>query len=202
MPSTRIQNDIGAQDNGCAAVSLLSKSAQEAIMRLQEQLAGQLEGTIWTMPATSLHTTLCEIIQPKPYSQDKQLLYETNHVAYEAVLAEVLSRYKPIDVAFNTIEVSPQAIIVLSDDNGVFNKIRAELVERLPFPEETKKPPDVVHSSIARFTKEVDIEKVKAVAEQFDINFTEIIREFQFMYPIWPHLLHYDVVRRYPLEDK
>ncbi len=199
MLNTRVQDDIGRKDNGCAVVSLLSRTAQEAIVRLQGQLSEQLGDALWLMPPTSLHTTLCEIIQPKPYEQDKHLLYEKNHAEYEAVLAEVLSHYPPIRVAFDTLEVSPQAIIILGNDNGIFNKIRAELIEYLPFPKETKKPPDVVHSSIARFTKEVDIEKVRAVAKQLNVNFTEVVQEFQFMYPVWPHLFHYDVVSRYGL---
>ena len=103
MRITHIQTDIGNQDNGCAVVALLSANAQQAITALQQQLRGQLGDVLWTMPSTSLHTTLCEIIQPKPYSADKQLLYAQNHGAYEAALAEVLEKYGRVEIHFNTI---------------------------------------------------------------------------------------------------
>jgi hypothetical protein len=202
MPTTRIQTDIGLKDNGCIVVSLLSAPAQQAIIRLQTALTTQLGDILWTMPAASLHATLCEIIQPKPYSEDKKLLYERNHTEYEIALEEVLSHYEPISVRFDTIEASEQTIIIRGDDGGVFNQIRAELIEKLPFPAETKLPPNIVHSSIARYTEEVDLENVRAIVERLNISFTETIYEFQFMYPIWPHLLHYDVVRRYQLGGK
>jgi hypothetical protein len=199
MTTTIPATNIGSEDNGCAVVTLLSPSAQQKVKDLQSELLQELSGSIWPMPVSSLHSTLCEIIQPKSYADDKATMYAAHHEEYEAALAEVLSEYGPIRVVFNKIEASSQAIVIMGDDDGVFNQIRAKLLKILPFPAETKLPPDVVHSSIARFTKEINLAEVQAVVKQHSILFEEIVTEFQFMYPIWPHLLHYEVVRHYPL---
>jgi hypothetical protein len=86
------------------------------------------------------------------------------------------------------------------DAGGIFNQIRAQLVQTLPFPSETKQPPDVVHSSIARYTKELDLSEVQRIIDKHSILFEEIVSEFQLLYPIQPHLLNFDVVRRYSLQ--
>lgn len=199
MIHTQVANNIGIEDNGCAVVALLSGHAQQHIIDLLAHLASDLEGVIWAMPATSLHTTLCEIIQPKPYAEDKHVIYESNKAKYKEVLSGVLGDYSSIDLRFNQIEVSPQAIIVRAENPGVYNEIRGQLLEKLPFPKQTKLPPDIAHSSIARFIKEVDIETVNSVVARYKVDFTESINEFQLLYPIWPHLLHYEVVDRFPL---
>jgi hypothetical protein len=201
MAQTQIAPSLGvtAPDDDYLVVALLSKSAQQIITSLLGEFSPQLDGVIWPMPAASLHSTLCQIIQPKPYAEDKAALYRNNYHHYEAVLEEVLSQIKPIEIVFNVIEVSPQAIIVRGEDGGVCNQIRAQLVEKFPLPKETKLPPDIVHSSIARFTKEVDLEEVRAVVEGRNINFTETVREFQLLRHTSPHLLRYEVKCRYML---
>jgi hypothetical protein len=191
--------NIGSKDNGCIVVTLLSPLAQRQISNLLSELSGELGEAIWPMPASSLHSTLCEIIQPKPYTEDKATLYRDNHTAYEAALQQTLSHYGPIPVTFNRIEASPHAIVVFGDDGGVFNTIRAELLKTLPFPAETKLPPDAVHCSIARYTQEIDLLRAQDVVARHSISFEEIVSEFQFVYPAWPHMLQFDVVRRYPL---
>jgi hypothetical protein len=199
MMNTIPANNIGSEDNGCAIVTLLSSLAQQKVKNLQSELLRELDGAIWPMPASSLHSTLCEIIQPKPYQENKAVIYTEHHEEYEAALAEVLADHGPIRVVFNKIEASPYAIVIMGDDGGAFNQIRAALLKTLPFPAETRLPPDVVHSSIARFTKEIDVSKVQAIIVRHSILFEETVSEFQFMYPVWPHLLQYEIVRRYPL---
>jgi hypothetical protein len=191
--------DITAPDNDCIAVALLSETGQQQLTSLLEGLRERLGDTIWPMPAAALHITLCEIIQPKPYIEDKAALLK-NFPHYEAVLEEILTM-PPIPITFDTIEVSPQTIIVRGRDNGTFNRIREQLVEKLPLPNETKSPPDIIHSSIARYTKEVDMEEVKAVVADFSISFVETISEFQLLRQTAPHLLNYIIARRYALNS-
>jgi hypothetical protein len=103
MPSTVIDTTIGIKvpDDDCIAVALLSEQGQHFVTDLLAKLTQQLNGTIWPMPAAALHITLCEIIQPKPYTEDKAVLLK-NFPHYEAVLEEVLTM-PPIKVVFDTI---------------------------------------------------------------------------------------------------
>jgi hypothetical protein len=199
MSLTQINNelDITKPDNDCIAVSLLSEPAQQQVTRLLLTLTERLGEVIWPMPSHALHITLCEIIQPKPYLEDKtELLKSTPH--YEAVLENFL-KIPAINVQFRTIEVGPQAIIIRGEDNGAFNLIRQQLVSGLPLPLETKMPPDIIHSSIARYRKEIDVDYVKAATADLSIDFIETINEFQLLKATAPHLLNYTIARRYQL---
>ncbi len=198
IPATNIGDDTYA---GCAVVTLLSPEARAKIRKLQTKLNEEFGSSLWMMPQTSLHSTLCEIIQPKKYAADTLALYRDNYEQYQAALLKVLSKYGPINVTFNDVAASQHAIVIYGDDGGVFNQIRAELVQTLPFPTETKQPPDAVHSSIARYTKELDLSKVQSAIQKQSILFEEVVSEFQFMYPIQPHLLEFDIVQRYSLSS-
>ena len=200
MASTIIATEIGTQGDGCAVVAFLSENAQAQIANLLRELKQELGDTIWTPPLKALHSTLCEIIQQIPYEEDKDVIYKRHHAEYEAALQEVLACFGPIRIAFDRIEVSPNAIIIRGDDTGTFNQIRALLTEKLPFPPGTRRPPDIIHSSIARFLKEEDLDMVEQVVARHSINFEEIVTEFLLLYPVSPYVLDYQVVRRYPLQ--
>lgn len=151
------------------------------------------------MPEKALHITLCEIIQPKPYTQDKQHLYETHKAAYQNIPGEILAKFQPINIRFNKMTVSPQAITIQGQDDGSFNSIRQQLIEKLPMPNETKLPPDIVHCSIARFTQELDIEIIRRVVARHSINCEETVKDFRLVNNLAPPLLQYKVIRTYSL---
>ena len=170
MITTQATNNIGMPDNAFALVSLLSESAKHQVSQLLNELSKELGGSVWVMPNNALHVTLCEIIQAKDYSEDKQELYDRHSSEYENITYEILTTFKPIDVTFDTIEVSPQAIIIKGTDDGSFEKIRKELVDRLPLPSETKMPPNIIHCSIGRFTKKVPLNQVETIVGRHTIN--------------------------------
>jgi hypothetical protein len=199
MTITSISNDIGKEDNACSILSVLPEQSQCIIASLLADLSSELQGVIWPMPIASLHHTLVEILQPKPYELDKQVIFDAHKNEYLAAIDRVLSHYRPFILRFNVIEVSPQAIIVRADDATIFNQIRSELVQELQLPQSTKLPPRIVHSSIARFIKEVDVAMVEAIVKRHSIDYREVVSEFQVRDHTWPHMLQYEIVKRYPL---
>lgn len=201
MEYTQPAQYLGSADNAYALVALLSAGTKQQILSLLDSLKDEIGEGLWTMPSDALHVTLCEIIQPKPYSQDKQLLYEANARKYENVPAEILRQFRPIEVHFNKIEVSPQAIIIRGEDDGSFNKIRQQLVEKMPLPKETKFPPDIVHTSIARFTKPLELERIKGIVANHAFDCVETVNEFKLVNNLAPPLLSYRTVRTYRLES-
>jgi 2'-5' RNA ligase len=199
MLKTSISTDIGVtvQDNDCILVSFLSNENQEKVKSLLDELSLKLKDIIWPMPKSALHITLCEIIQPKLYEEDKELLFK-NLPQYKVVLKDVLKR-NSIRVFFDAIEVSPQAIIIKGHDNGSFNSIRNLLVKELPLPTETKLPPSIIHCTIARFKSSVDLEKIKTIIDQSSINFEENVDTFKLLINTSPHLLNYEIEDTYSL---
>ena len=92
MAKTKINTTVGITkpDDDCIVVAILSKQARQHITNLLEKLSQWLNGIIWAVPATALHITLCEIIQPKPYIEDKVTLHQ-NRPYYEEILDKLLA---------------------------------------------------------------------------------------------------------------
>jgi DNA-binding NarL/FixJ family response regulator len=187
------------QNIGYAIVAILSDDAKEQIISLLNELSTELPNVLLKMQASQLHITLCEIIQPKPYTQDKEELYERHREEYENIPQQILAAIPNFTVTLDVIEASPQAIIVRSADPTSFNTIRSQLVQNMQFPSETRTPPDIIHSSIARYISEVDMEIVQKVIARHTISIKENITQFKLIRTVIPPLQKYDVVRTYQL---
>src|SRR5687767_2133135 len=143
MRMTQIATNIGAKDNANGVCSLLSPKGQQQVASLLEHIRKELGDAVWCMPLSSLHVTVCEIMQVKPYPEDKEILFQRNQEQYKQALGTVLNNVRPIKVIFNRVEASPQAIIIRGSDDHAFDDIRKKLVASLPLPEQTKQPPTI-----------------------------------------------------------
>lgn len=202
MVKTVPATNIGLTGPGAVAYGFFihpSEALQNEITKLLKALETELPGVIWAMPPATLHFTLYEIIQPKAYSEDKEILYTRHQREYEELPAKILSSIKPIKVNFDTIEASPYAIIIRGEDDGTFNKIRAQILEEMPIIAESKQPPDIIHSSIARYLKEEDFERIQEIIQKHSINFTETVTEVKLLKNRKFPLLEYDTIRTYKL---
>lgn len=127
MAKTIPTDHTGKQSLGYVLLALPSENFKKHVSTLLRELEAELPGIIWPLPSEQLHITLYEIIQPKEYSQDKETLFSLHQEQYENAPDEILSRSPKFSVTFDTLEVSPQAIIVKASDSSVFNSIRANL---------------------------------------------------------------------------
>lgn len=199
MTKTIPANYIGQQNLGYILLALPSENFKNRISALLSELTTALPGVIWPMPPEQLHITLCEIIQPKDYSQDKESLFKQHQDQYQNIPAEILSKTPMFTVTFDTIEVSPQAIIIKASDSSAFNAIRAQLVSAVPFPEETRMPPDITHCSIARYLKEVEQDTVQQIVSKHNLAIEEEITEFKLVKTISLPLQDYEILKALPL---
>jgi len=198
---TQITNTINKPHSAYCLLALLSNDAKEQLSDLLDSLQKKLGKSIYVMPKENLHITLCEIIQSKEYSENKELLYSKNSSEYEELSEEVFAQFKPIHIVFDKIEVSPQAIIIRGKDDGSFETIRKGLVENLPLPTETKRPPEIIHCTIARFLTEMPIEEVRDIVEKDPFTLNEKVGSFSLIHSTVSPLIAYDIIRKYDLKD-
>jgi hypothetical protein len=199
MTKTVRADYIGKVGLGYVLLALPSENLRNRIIALLEELTAKLPGIIWPMPASQLHITLCEIIQFKEYSQVKQELYDLCKEQYEHVPSQILGAVSKFKVTFDVIEASSQAIIIRASDSSNFNDMRAKLMAHMQLPNETRTPPDITHSSIARYLKEVDLENVQEVISRHKILIEEEITEFMLLRTEIPPLQKYTVIQTIPL---
>ncbi len=190
---------IGESNLGYAIVALPSEQTKAGIVALLDDLTNELPGILWRMPPEQMHLTLCEIIQPKAYTQDKEWLYNLPRQEYENTLSEIFSTLPRFSIILDITEASPQAIIARSSDPTSFNKIRTQLSQKMQLPVETRTPPDIIHSSIARYLKETDLDKVQEALGRYNISLNEDIAEFKLLRTTVMPLQEFEILKTYPL---
>lgn len=202
MTRTIASDIIGTTNIGYAIVAIPSEAMKNKIGTLLEDLSRNLPGVLWTMPPEQLHVTLCEIIQPKPYTQDKDELYNELKDEYEAKLSTIFSMLSPFTVTFDTIDASDQAVIIKASDSSGLNVIRSQIVSSIQLPNETRTPPDITHSSVARYLQAADLKEVQGVVSTHTFNIEEEIACFKLLRTTKLPLEEYDVLAEYNLRTK
>ena len=196
MTKTIPDERVGKPSLGYVLLALPSMQTRAQIGALLDELSKEIPGVLWPMPQVQLHFTLCVIIQPKPYSEDKEKLFSLHREDYVNVPDRILSAMPKFTITLDAIEASPQAIIVRSSDPESFNTIRSQLMQHMQLPAETKAPPDIIHSSIARYMREVDLERIQETVARHSIAIKEVVSEFKLIRVEVPPLQKYTVVKR------
>lgn len=196
---TEIKRNINKPINAYALVAMMSPSGQGHLKNLLQNLKEDIGGGLWVMPPNALHITLFEIVQDKNYSDNPDNIFNKNADTYINKPAHILSAYKPIAVDFNEIFASPQAIIIKGNDDGSFGQIRKQILQSMDLPAGTALPPQIIHSSIARYTQEMPLDSVREVASKYTINFVEVVQEFRLIHSLISPLQKYEVIKTYPL---
>jgi len=182
--------------------TLLSKSSQESIKKLQDVFTKQFPEAVWTTPADTLHITLFDWLAPLVnYGNDKDVLFDEIYREYGGVLSDILNKINPVNLTFSKIIISPSAVAIVADDKSteIFNKIRQDFLAQIKLLPNTKQPPNIVHSTIVRFVDEIDLGDVRQLANSLDFSFNETVDNFQLVRETKLPMLEYSVVNRYLL---
>jgi hypothetical protein len=184
---------------------LAARPSPEMVHVVTPSLQGlqkNLPGVVWPMPAETLHSTVCEIVESRPYPFDKETWYADNQMACEMGIAKTLAGMEPFDVHFDTIEASANAVIVRGQDNGTYNELRARLLTHIDLAPGTKLPPPIIHYTIGRYLAKAELATAQNIVAQYGISHTETINSFSLLKTIVRPLLEYETLRIYPLTVK
>lgn len=163
--------DYDLETDGYIIIAPLSDETRKKLSQIQEQIAERLDtSNLWLPSQEQLHITFAHIISPDDhcvYEDDRSVLFSKIGDDALRALGGIVPAQLNIPLTLEGIKASPQAIIAKwHDANGVYNKLRQQFTERFHLPEPTKRPPDIVHTTIARFRKQLDFDGVqRAVAE-------------------------------------
>lgn len=199
MRNTIPSDHIGQKRTGYFIAALLSQKGKTYLSPILKTLNHDVSESVWTMPEDALHITLCEIIRPNTDTPLSEHLFSLHEEEYIHIPKGILSDKKYTNITFDTIEASENAIIIKGHDNGTFATVRKQLEENLILPPETKKPPTIIHISIARYTKETSLGDIQNSIRQIPIHFEEMVTEFHLIKVLTSPLLKYEILQTYPL---
>ncbi len=200
MEKTIVAEWLDAEKVGYWVGTFLSPENQQKIATFQAALKRELPGVLWTMPdITQQHVTLFEIVMTfRDYPEDRDTIFERHRAGIDAELKAQLANQGPITITLDTLEASPSAIIVRSTDDGSFQRIRDAISSKHLLPEGTRTPPDIIHSSLCRYVKEVDVERIRSVLAGHKLELIQEVTEFE-MVRIWRMPMDYTTLNVYKL---
>lgn len=203
MQSTKPYSDLNLDVTGYMLNASLDSHSQEVIHKLQQKFSDRFGKGIYTLSLNALHITLMDWVAPLvDYGRDKDTLFKDLFPEYDTVLTELLDGVSPINVMFDTIGVSSGAIFLQGHDNGQFQAIRDSFTDHASLVPGTKQPPSIIHTSIARFSEQIDLRPVQEFASGLSVNFTQDIHEFRLVNEKKIPMLEYDLVKLYELNKR
>lgn len=176
------------------------KKSTDKIQAIQEAFRQHFANDLWFTPADALHITLLDWIAPLvSYAEPKDVLFKRIYNTYDTALKQALEPIPPIAVHFNSLIVTPDALIIQGVDKGEFQEIRNHFTDTIDLLPNTKQPPTIIHSTIARFRRPCNIETMQEVADVTPVSFTEKVNSFRLIHEEKAPLLRYQVLKTYPL---
>ncbi len=148
---------------------------------------------LYAMAPKGLHITVLDWVAPlfEYNGADKRQLFEELAPDYATVFQSITNDMPPFDVHFNELRVTPGAIILIGQDNGQFASLRSRFMDNITLPEGGKQPPNIIHSSLARFIRpEIELSPVEDYVQRHPIDLSQRISEFRLV-----------ETRREPMQD-
>jgi hypothetical protein len=164
-------------------------------------IGSEFEDAVFCMPKEALHITVLDWISPvKGYgSVSKKALFTSMQLEYDHAMLQALRSVSPITVHFNAVKVSPTTIYIVGEDNGEFNSLRQRFMKQVILPPDTARPPGIIHSSLARFTRPIAIKPVKDFIAHHQLDFYETFTHLDLLHSTREPTLEVEVLKRYPL---
>ncbi len=172
------------------------------LMGIIDKIKATFTDAAFCLPRSALHITLLDWITPLvDYDgQDKDALFAEVRSSYDKAISDILASTHPIKVCFDEIKVSPSTIYIVGHDNGEFQKIRNQFVNRVKLLPNTKLPPTIIHSSLARFTKPIELSSANAFVANQQLDIVQKITNFRLIHTTREPNLEFETLKRYELQ--
>jgi hypothetical protein len=143
----------------CSALHLQFQPDDKLILQIvsiQQSIKRVLSDALFCCPPPSLHMTILTLIPARP-----ELASQTGAAWVNAgrrwakIIAEVCSTRSPINMKFDTVEISNRAIFLKSQQTTELQGLRSALVKQLAPLGLPIVAPDIAHISLFRFMRTV-----------------------------------------------
>ncbi|MDB5178734.1 MAG: hypothetical protein JWN01_677 [Patescibacteria group bacterium] len=193
--------DFDRETEGYIVIAPLPEEAREEVNRLQAALAQHIpESALWLPQGDQLHLTFASVISTDTdYLQERADLFQQAAPQVDAIMPKIASGLQDEIVTFNEVRCFPAAIIVTGLDDGSIAQARNEFTENTNLPMGTRKPPDIIHATIARFRQPVDMDQLHSATASLRINFPFELDRLQLIHETKMYTQAHEVVKEYPI---
>lgn len=179
--------DFDRETEGYIVIAPLPEHVKNYIGSIQEHLRAELPpSSLWLPQGDQLHITFAHIVSPDAnYQISREEVFNSLRSNAELAVSQAADNVMGNRVTFNEVKVFPGAVILTGIDDGTIDQARANFADEIQAPDETRKPPKIIHTTIARFNEPIALDKVRqAVADihpevAFEIPSLQLIQEHQ-----------------------
>ena len=200
MGSSAQQLHLKSKTDGYIIISPLSDILKKQIYSIQNSLADKFgESSFWFPKQEQLHITFAHIISPDAiYDKDPSTIYKNLSSVVNETLSQIASEYLITSANFGAVESHPSAIIIRGHDSGNYKLSRQKFTGSVALPPQTRRPPKIIHSTIARFKKELDKHDLKNLTDGINFSLDEDISELLLIHETKIYAQEYKIIKRFP----
>lgn len=175
--------------------------SQLAIQILQQKFSDQFGEAIYIPEPETLHITLMDWLAPLvDYGRNKDELFGEIYAEYDKTLEESIAGINPITVTFNKIGVGREAIFLIGEDRGQYQAIRNRFLDKVILLPNTKKPPQIIHTTIARYLQPLDLAPIQDFGAAQSIAFQHITDMFRLLRTVDTEMEAKELLKVYGLQ--
>lgn len=169
-------------------ITLLGRQAHDTMVAPVQTMLAEAFGqdAFWLPDGTQSHITFAHILSPDAeYATPPGEIFAQIKDAAIASAQKTFGAAAPVTVTFDTVEAFPGAIILKGHDDGTIDRLRSEFISGFDLPEGSRKPPAIIHTTVARYKKPLNLEAVqtlvasKPVSHSFTVSKVQLICERQ-----------------------
>ena len=183
------------------------QNVSDAIEDRMQSIAREIGDGFYVQPASSLHVTVLDfvdaIIDPQKFGfASKAEVWAKIGPQCQAAVERALKNVQPFTVTFNELQVGEAAVILLGHDGGQLEQIRRSIhqeIGELQLPR-TKQPPQIIHLSVARYTKVMPLQPVRELAAAEPLEFKLEVNALHLRNQLKINMLEYTDLQVYDLE--
>ena len=202
MTRTVINQNIEQAVIGYMLNTTFDRDNLQAIAKLQQEIAKEHGDTLWFTPPEALHITLLDWLAPLiDYGENKEALFKKTFGQYDKVLTQIIGDEKEIEIHFDDVKAGPEAVFIIGHDDGQFARIRNKYLQQVTLLPNTKLPPAIIHSTLARFVKEVELAPIETLVAGLKLDVRQPVKSFRLTRETVDPLLNFTVIKEYPTKS-
>jgi hypothetical protein len=136
----------------------LSQPVQDVVVGFQHALEQLEPGNFLFPPRESQHVSVDQVVfWNGDYARGGQATWDAMQSDFVERMHRLDDVEKPFEIVFSKLIATKNAIVLAAyDQTDEFQQLRERLHHELPFPEETTKLNDIIHTTVARFKNQLD----------------------------------------------
>lgn len=171
MDDTTILSSYGRSITYFGVAYTLTAEDNNRLNSIDKAIQERLKDIIYFAPDGSRHITIMNITSVVEGYKDKEVMqfFEDNVELYRDKLKIVANSLDPFEVRFTHLQAGPGAVILRGEDKGQISVIRNELIG-LPRLDGRLIDSGFIHSTQARYRRQVSVSKVRERLEDIKVN--------------------------------